>query len=159
MDEPLKKYIEEAIVKKAGLTLVFAAIAFPMMVYAAGTDMKEGLWEIAVTTEMSGMPAGMPFGGQEIKQTHCYTQKELKDSKNTLPKSDEKCEIVDYKSSGKKASWAVQCKGENAMNGSGEILYKGDSYESTVKMTSKNSRGRSMQIIQHIKGRRLGNCK
>ena len=145
--------------KKTGLMLVFIAIMSPMTVYAADTYMKEGLWEIAVTTEMPGMPAGMPFRGQEIKQTHCYTQKELKESKNTLPKSDGKCKIVDYKLSGKKASWAIQCSGENAMNGSGEMLYKGDSYESTVKMNIKSSRGRSMQTIQHIKGRRLGNCK
>lgn len=145
--------------KKTGLMFVFVAIVYPMTVYAAGIDMKEGLWEIAVTTEMQGMPAGMPFGGQEIKQTYCYTQKELKDSKNAVPKSGEKCEIVDYKSSGKKATWAVKCSGENAMNGSGEISYKGDSYESTVKMSIKSSRGRSMQTIQHIKGRRLGDCK
>lgn len=145
--------------KKAGLTLIFAVMVSSMTVHAAGIDMKEGLWEIAVTTEMPGMPAGMSIGGREIKQTYCYTQKELADAKNAVPKSGEKCKIVDYKLSGKKATWAVQCSGENAMEGSGEISYKGDSYESTVKMNIKSSRGRSMQTIQHIKGRRLGKCK
>lgn len=141
--------------KKMGLIFIFSAVIFPAAVYAAGADMKEGLWEISIAMEMPGMPFGMP----PMKQNHCYTKKELEESKNAVPKSDEQCKITDYKLSGNKASWVTQCKGENAMSGAGEIIFKGDSYDATVKMKGKDSDGGAMEMIQHIKGRRIGNCK
>lgn len=145
--------------KKAGLFFCLSIFAFSVVVFAAGPNVHDGLWEIIITMEMPGMPAGMPFGGQPIKQTHCYTKKELEDNKNTVPKSNEECKITDYKLSGNKATWSMQCKGKDVASGTGEIIYKGDSYEATMKVQDKSSNHGSMQMVQHIKGRRIGNCK
>lgn len=141
--------------KRIGYFLFLVSLFFSLSVYAAGADMKEGLWEISINMEMPGVPFAMP----PIKQNHCYTKKELEDGKNAVPKSDEQCKVTDYKLSGNKASWAVQCKGENAMSGTGEIIFKGDSYDATVKMKGKGDSGEKMEMTQRIKGRRIGDCK
>lgn len=145
--------------KKMILFFVFGVLIFPAVVFAGGPDMQDGLWEITMTMEMPGMPADMPFAGQPIKMTHCYTKKDIEDSKNTVPQSDENCKITSYKLSANKAAWAVECKGKDGdMSGTGEIFYKGNNYEAAIKMQIKDGKD-TMQMMQRIKAHRIGDCK
>jgi len=42
------------------------------------------------------------------------------------------------------------------MNGTGEIIYSGDSFKGTMKMQMPQS---NMEMIAHMTGRRIGDCK
>ena len=53
-------------------------------------------------------------------------------------------------------TWRVHC---DRGDGSGEIVYKGDSFEGTMKMTVQGPRGGGpMEVTQTMSGKRLGDC-
>lgn len=70
---------------------IVAAVLLPFHVHAAAPNMKEGLWEITVRTEMQGLPGGMP--PQTVQQ--CITQKELADPSKTTPRTQGGQELQD----------------------------------------------------------------
>ena len=110
--------------------------------------MRPGLWEITTTMEMQGMSFQMP--SQTTR--HCYTAQEVKE--DPVPK-DANCKITDLKTSGNKTSWKMECKGEMAGTGEGEVTHLGDSaYEgkSTIKT-------QGMTMTMKYKGKRLGECE
>jgi len=110
--------------------------------------MKPGLWEITTSMEMPGMPFQPP--PQTVR--HCYTPQEVRDE--PVPK-DDNCKITDLKSSGGKVSWKLECKGEMAGKGEGEIVYHGDSaYEGKTSMQVEG-----MTMTTRYRGKRLGECR
>lgn len=124
-----------------------ALLAIPGKAPAADM-MKPGLWEVTTTVNMTGMP----FQPQPTTIQHCYTEQEVKE--NPVPKENN-CKMYDVKSSGSKTSWKVECTGEAAAKGEGEITYKGDSaYEGKSKMQTQG-----MTMSMTYKAKRLGNCK
>lgn len=132
--------------KKIGL-LAGAALLLPAITLAADT-MKPGLWEISTTMEMPGMPFQAP--PQMVR--HCYTAQDIKEQ--PVPK-DEQCKITDLKTIGNKTSWKMECTGEAAGKGEGEIAYQGDSaYEGKSKMQTQG-----MTLSMKYKAKRLGDCK
>jgi len=107
--------------------------------------------------EMEGAPFPMP----PMVFTQCVTKEDLKDPKKTLPGSSDKkkdCTVKDYAVSVSKVTWRMQCK--DVSNGKGEMVYRGTtSYSGTLKMeTTGKKRGRS-KMVQHISGKRIGDCK
>jgi len=56
-------------------------------------------------------------------------------------------------------TWSIQCSDQQASKGTGEMVLNGDSYDGTMKITGADSRRGEMQMTQHIKGKRLGDCK
>lgn len=133
---------------------IVAAILLPFPVHAAAPNMKEGLWEITVRTEMQGMPGGMP--PQTVQQ--CITQKELADPSKTTPgtQGDKRCKMTDYKMQGNTASWKTACEGD--MTGSGTITYAGSSYTGTQTVSMQHE-GKSLNMTMNFTGRHLGECK
>lgn len=133
---------------------IVAAFLLPFHAAAAAPNMKEGLWEITVRTEMQGMPGGMP--PQTVQQ--CITQKELADPSKMTPgtQADKRCKIADYKMQGNTASWRTACEGD--MTGSGTITYAGSSYTGTQTMSMKHD-GRTVDMTVNFTGRHLGDCK
>ena len=130
----------------AGLLAGFS-LFHPSMAPAADA-MKPGLWEITTTMEMPGMPFQQP--PQVVR--HCYTAQEVKEE--PVPK-DKNCKVTDLKSSGNKVNWKVECKGEMAGKGEGQITYQGDSaYEGWTKMQTQG-----MNMTMKYKAKRLGDCK
>jgi len=114
----------------------------------AADSMKPGLWEITTSMEMPGMPFQPP--PQTVR--HCYTPQEVKEQ--PVPK-DESCKVTDLKSSGSKVSWKLECTGEAAGKGEGEITYQGDSaYEGKSRMQTQG-----MTMSMKYKAKRLGDCK
>ena len=114
----------------------------------AADMMKPGLWEVTTTVQMPGMP----FQPPPQTMRHCYTAQEVKEE--PVPKNND-CKITDLKSSGNKVSWKLECKGEMAGKGEGEMVYQGDSaYEGKTKMQTQG-----MTITSRYKGKRLGDCK
>lgn len=114
----------------------------------AGEVMKPGLWEITTTMEMPGMPYQPP--PQTMR--HCYTPQEVK--QEPVPK-DKDCQVTELKSSGYKVNWKLECKGEMAGKGEGEITYQGDSaYEGRTRMQTQG-----MTMTTKYRGKRIGECR
>ena len=132
--------------RKAIIAIV-AALAIPAASHAADT-MREGLWELTTTMDIPGMPMKMA----PTKVKHCYTKEEVKDTKSTISR-DKNCKVTDMKQSGNKVSWKMKCTGENPGTFTGETTFKGDSYDSTMKMVTE---GQTMNM--KVSGKRIGNC-
>ena len=104
----------------------------------------------------SFMPGGM--GMPATTMTQCVKPADVQDGKRTVPQQDPKCEMKDYKMQGNTASWRFECKGPEAMSGSGSMTYSGNSYSGTTKMSMKQQ-GRVINMTQSYSGKRLGDCK
>jgi hypothetical protein len=128
--------------------LAGASLSLPLTAPAAG-HMQPGLWEITTTMEV----AGMPFQQPPQTMRHCVTPQEAKEVGKSVP-TDENCKVIDLKSSLHRVNWKLECSGELAGKGEGEIEYQGDSaYEGKTKIES-----REMTVIMRYKGRRIGAC-
>ena len=129
------------------IVAILFALVLPTASFANDT-MREGYWEITTTMEMPGMPMEMP----PTKINHCYTKADVKDQKKIIT-ADNNCTVTDLKQAGNKITWTMKCTGQNAGDFSGETVYSGDTYDSTMKMQTQ---GQSMNM--KVKGKRLGNC-
>jgi uncharacterized protein DUF3617 len=115
---------------------------------------QDGRWEVKMEMEMAGMPARMP----PMTTTQCITPEEAKDPKKAMPQAGgrggpENCTVSDYKVAGSKVTWTMACTGADAMTGTGEFVYAGDTYTGTMKM---NRAGQVMTM--KYSGKRLGDC-
>ena len=131
-------------------------LAFCATTVQASPNMAPGLWEITVKSEIQGMPGGM--GMPATTMTPCVKPVDVQDGKRTVPQQDPKCEMKDYKMQGNTASWRFECKGPEAMSGSGSMTYSGNSYSGSTKMSMKQQ-GRVINMTQSYSGKRLGDCK
>lgn len=110
-------------------------------------EMRDGLWELTTTMEMSGMK--MP----PQKMTHCYTKEDVKDQKKMV-NNNKDCKVTDLTSSGNKVKWKMKCTGANAGTFTGETIFNGDNYNSAMKMQSEG-----MVMDMQVAGKRIGACK
>jgi hypothetical protein len=121
-------------------------LSFPALTLAAEM-MKPGLWEITVNMEIPGMP----FQSPSHTMRECYTAEDVQGE--PVP-ANENCEITNYKSSGNKITWQLECRGAIAGKGEGEIVFQGDSaYEGKATIQAQG-----MTMNSNYKGKRLGDC-
>lgn len=121
-------------------------------VQASGPHMQAGKWEIITKMEMPGMPADMPQ--QTFKRTECLTEDNYIPQDAEAGKSGGECEISDVRVIGDTVSWTMQCNtGQGVMKGKGSITYNGDTFEGAMKSVMSG-----MEMIQHMQGRRIGDC-
>jgi len=124
----------------------------------AEPNIREGLWEITIKTEIAGMPAdAIP----PVTQIHCLTDK------NKIPQllqQDQDCQITDTKTQGNEASWKMRCRNQiNLITGSGKITYKGDRFDGIVHIRMQQAEAEPqeagpMKLTQRIQGRYRGKC-
>lgn len=120
--------------------------------------MKEGQWEMTIQSKMEGMPMQPP----PMTFNHCYTAKDVADSRSMVQKQmsgDGQCKMLDYKESGNTVNFSMKCQtkqGESLT--SGTSTYKGDSYTGNMKMRFKME-GREMEMTQVHQGKRTGACQ
>jgi hypothetical protein len=128
------------------LVLILAAVAV-----FAQHPMRPGRWEVTMQSQMPNMPVQMP----EMKTTQCVTEAQLKDPESAVPTAsrNSSCKVSDYKTVGNTVSWKVACSGQQAMTGTGEMTFSGDTY--TGLMTTKMSQG---EMTIKMNGKRLGDC-
>jgi len=132
---------------KKSIVVILSALVLSSTSFAADS-MREGYWELITVMDMPGMPVKMA----PTKVKHCYTKEDVKDQKKTIS-TDKNCTVTDLKQTGNKVSWKMKCTGKNAGTFSGETEYKGDAYDSTMKMQSQ---GQTMNM--KVKAKRLGDC-
>jgi len=123
---------------------------------SAQSPMREGRWEITTQMEMANMPMKMP----EMKTMRCVTPEQAKDPTKALPTpssnpndKEPACKVSDYKAVGNNVSWKVACTGAQSFTGSGEMVFAGDSYTGTMKMTMQQG-----EMSMKYSGKRLGDC-
>jgi hypothetical protein len=83
------------------------------------------------------------------KNVRCVTKEELADPAKSVPNSAPGCTVSDYKAAGNKVTWKSACKD---MTGTGELVFKGDTYEGTMNVTSPHA------MTMKLSGKRLGDC-
>ncbi len=117
--------------------------------------MQDGLWEITTKVEISGLPESLP----EHTAQQCLTQKDFEEGKMHQPENQIiKCAVKDYKVVGNKASWSIDCSGDNPSTGSGSVTYSDTSFAGVSKM-KMGKQGEEMEMTQTFSGKRIGACK
>lgn len=129
---------------------VCAAMVAPVL---AQSPMREGKWEITTQMQMPDMPMQMPA----TTKVRCITKAQLDDPESTLPGGSPDpsadCEVSNYKAEGKAVTWKLTCTGSQAMTGEGSIVFDGDRYDGTMKMTMDQG-----AMTMKYTGKRVGDC-
>lgn len=129
------------------LAAAVLVLAFPASAFAAAA-MKDGLWEISTKVDIPGIPVKVP--PQTVK--HCYTKEEVQDRKKVVS-TQKDCTMTEFKESGNKVTWKMKCTGQNAGTMTGETIFKGDSFVSTM---TTESRGQKTKM--KVNAKRVGAC-
>ena len=117
---------------------------------SAQGPMREGRWEVTMQMQMPNMPMQMPA----MKNSQCITKEQLQDPSKGLPSAspdrNNSCTVSDYKADGNKVTWKMACPD---MTGTGEITFKGDTYDGLMKLTSSQG-----EMSMKMSAKRLGDC-
>jgi hypothetical protein len=154
-----------------GVTAALAAQA-PVL------DVKLGLWENTIVTNMSGMAmpqmdtSKMPpeqaakmaeamkamMGPRTVTEKHCLTQEELSKDSFMMP-NDSKMTCTRTITTNTKAAFAadINCTGARSMKGqiNVESADGGNAYKGTMKMATTGS-GQTVNLTMNITGKYLG---
>lgn len=126
------------------------AVSVP--VQAGGPNIREGKWEITTELEIPGMSSDMPQ--QSFTHIECLNKDDYVPQGSQTKGAGGNCVIKDVRTSGDTVSWTMHCNtGQGEMKGKGSITYNGDTFEGTM-----NSVMPGMEMIQHLQGRRIGDC-
>jgi hypothetical protein len=130
--------------KTLSIATFLAALA--LAATTAFADGPDELWEVTMKMEMAGMPA-MPAHTSKV-----CNRKGAPDA-SKMGDKDSDCTVTDKKQSGNKSSWKFTCTKPNAMTGTGEVTYGGDTYQGTMTMVSEG-----MNMKQTFAGKKVGGC-
>ncbi len=140
---------ENTMIKKLFFGSVILLTAISISFAGSAPNIREGLWEITVITEMGNMK--MPA----MTHTQCLTKNDFVPKGVQQP--GQECEITDTKVDGNTVTWTIQCTTQGAeMTGTGKTTYSGDSFEGTMVMSMPQT---NMEITTHMSGKRIGDCK
>jgi hypothetical protein len=142
---------------RRALAILTAILGGASLAGAAGDLMQAGKWEITSSTEIEGMAHHMP----PRTFTQCVKPEDVKDPHKMVQQSQEQrdnCEMKDLKVEGSKVTWSVECRGKNAVKGTGTMVYGSGTYEGTINLEMSGSDRGPMKMTTHLKGRRLGDC-
>lgn len=143
--------------KKLSLALIAGLAGLAASPAVAGGHLKPGKYEVTVKMEMPGSPVAIP----ETRSSFCVTPKDAEDDKSLAQRSQREgsdCKVTDWKMDGNKSSWTMECTGKQKMKGSGEMVFSTDGYESTMKMHIEEAKRGPMDMTQHMKAKRVGDC-
>ncbi len=135
------------------IALLLSTLLLPAVPAMAEAGFRPGLWEIAVRTELVGVPANKAM---PVTETHC-----LKDESQVpqILQKDRSCRVTDTKKAGNRVSWKMKCEaGEATMAGGGRMTYRGGRFDGDIGLTMRRPDAGPIKIRQHISGRRLGEC-
>jgi len=134
-------------------------VAVAPSLYAEGKQsVKPGQWQITVTHEM----VGAPFTPPPMSISRCITPAESTDPKKLAQhKGSENCEMKDMKVDGNHVTYKMVCnRNGKTVTGEGEMTYEPDHYYGTTTIEMDNPRaGGHMKMVQHMDGKRTGDCK
>lgn len=119
-------------------------------------DIKEGLWELTVKSEIAAMGAAMPAMGYTSQ--HCLNKKTAGDPQTLL--QNNQCEISNLNQQATLVTWNMRCQQQGIqMTGDGKVSYQHESFNGIFNMTMQAEGAGAMKITSQTSGRYLGNCK
>jgi hypothetical protein len=136
---------------KRALALLLAVGVLASWTVIASAEMKEGLWEMTIKTEMKGMPTSMP--PTTVRQ--CITNKE------PVPQKPEKgqCVVKNQKVSGDTVQYTIECKeADSTVITSGTVTYKGTTFSGSSQTVVKAKGEGDMTMNTTMSGKYLGPC-
>lgn len=123
--------------------LILALLAAPVL--------ADEQWEVTTSFEMTGMPFQMPPTTSKV----CVPPGEQ--SKQKMVPADKNCKVSNFKTSGNTSSFHMECSGEHAMSGDGQITWSGNSYQGKFNAQTKmNGQTTAMKLAYN--GRKTGPC-
>lgn len=149
--------------KLAFVLTLAAASAWSASLFGQGSGpRRDGNWQVTMEMEMPGMPQRMP----PMTMMQCVTKEQAADPATAMPQGPggrgampADCKVSDYKLDGNKVSWSMKCEGQNAMSGTAEFTYEGDTFAGTMKMHNESGRGGMPgDVTMKYTGKRLGDC-
>ena len=159
-------------------SILVVGVAAVLAAQAPVLDVKLGLWENTIVTNMSGMAmpqmdtSKMPpeqaakmaeamkamMGPRTITEKNCLTKEDLQKDSFMLPE-DSKMKCTRTITANTRATFAadIDCTGERSMKGqiNVESLDGGNAYRSTMKMAS-SGRGQTVNLSMTSTGKYLG---
>lgn len=121
-------------------------------VASAAPDLKPGLWEMTVTSNIPGMPMAPPP----------FTQRKCLDDKDVIPKSeqpDQTCQDIQHSVKGNTVNWSIRCEQNGTTTvGNGTLTYAGESYSGSMQLEMQGGEMGAMTMSQRLQGRRIGDC-
>ena len=118
---------------KAGT--LFVVFSLLISLPAFGLDLKPGKYEITSKVEMGGMPGAMP----SQTTTQCLTESTPVPNGSAAAQG---CKITDMKTKGNRVTYTMECDQQGMkVKSTGEIIYKGESFEGTSTMKMGPSAG------------------
>ena len=157
-------------------SILAAAVTTGLAAQAPALDVKLGLWETTVVTDMGGVPpvdtSKMPpeqaakiaaamkgmMGPQTVVEKSCLTKEDLAKDSFMMPENSRmKCTRTITSNARSTFDAEFKCTGDSEMTGQmhAESLAGGSAYKSTMKMTGMN-RGRPMNMTMTMTGKYLG---
>ena len=135
-----------------------AACALPLatlatLAWAIPLNVQPGFWEITTRIEVPGVRLALP--PQTVRR--CYTRKDVETLLRPGPQQIQNCEIRDQKIEGNRVSWKMDCRGTNAMTGTGNVTVSPTSFQGTIRGRMIQG-GATMEMNQAVSGRRIGDC-
>ncbi len=134
------------------IVLIIVALLLRAAPAMAETNIQEGLWEITIRMEVPGLPSNPA----PVASAHC-----LKDGSQVpqLLQKDSSCRITETKTAGDSVSWKMKCEaGEGSIDGSGSMTYRGGRFDGIISLAMQRPDAGPLKIIQHVSGRRVGDC-
>jgi hypothetical protein len=124
---------------------------------AAQSSIRAGRWETTAQVQIPDLPVQMP----DVKATECMNPDQLeKDPGSLLPEAlrpgrgnSSECKVSNTKVSGGTVTWRFTCTGEQAMTGTGEITFAGDTFTGTMTMATDVG-----AVTAKMTGKRVGDC-
>ncbi len=118
---------------------------------------RQGLWQISVSMNVSGMSASRrPFTHKQ-----CFTSRDVHDGRDILQinPGHSPCRFTDYQHSRGRVGWNVHCTGHTPASGHVGLIYGSDRYEGTITMSIAAPRHGPSTVTEQVRGQRIGNCR
>lgn len=118
--------------------------------YAAGMQIKPGLWE-------TKSQVTSPGGTQENISQDCIQESEISPEK--MMDDNQGCEVTDSSSNSNSMHWSIACSNDGvSMTGSGQAKSSGDMITGGMDIKA-NFGGQEIMMNTKWEGRRIGDCK
>jgi len=136
---------------------LICAAALSSSLLAQGAARRDGNWQINLEIDIPGLPQAMP----PMSVMQCITKEQAKDPTKMIPQGaaglSPDCKVLDMKTEGNRTSWSMKCEGQNAMSGSGEFTFSGETYTGSMKLEMDRG-GQPMPMSVKYSAKRMGEC-
>ena len=145
---------------KARIAVLSAGLAVMGPVFAAGMNIKPGLWEIQHKMDMPGASMAVP----PMTRQQCITAKDIAKGDEQLthpqPRPGEKCEMKDHSHTGDTYTLKMTCTDNGSTSTvDGKVMFdSATAYHGEFHIVG-TAQGRTMHMTEHVSARRVGDCK